>query len=373
MDINYLSWAKNLDDRFFGRDDIRLLWSSSVFEPTAMVIDHLRDFHAKADEYLAVSNAWGHSKLLEAIASRYRVEPANVITTNGASNGIYLTCRAHLKPGDHLIIESPCYEPLRASPAFIGADVSYLERHFPDYLIDLDQLDNLMRPDTRLIILTNLHNPSGTLVDDNQLLEIARITKAKNKNVKIVVDEIYHDFLPEIPHPVATLDDCFITLNSLTKVYGLGLLFCGWIIADNATIKRIRELQVVVEGSNSRLMHSFIAYIFRQLDTYHKRAIEHSKTNLEILSQFLQPLIDKGIISGQFPRYGCIYFPRFPHVDNTEMLVKRLADEYKIFVVPGRYFGQPQHIRIGFGGPTEKLKANLDVFVGAMQKIMASK
>ena len=360
-----------MDDRFLGRDDVRMLWSSSVFEPTAMVMDDLQRFHDNADKYLAVSNAWGHSKLLAAIALRYGVEPSNVITTNGASNGIYLTCRAHLKPGDHVIIESPCYEPLRASPAFIGADISYLERHFPDYWIDLDQLDNLMRPDTRLIILTNLHNPSGTLMDDSQLLEIARVAKAKNKNVKIVVDEIYHDFLPDIPRPVATLDDCFITLNSLTKVYGLGLLFCGWIIADEATIKPIRELQVVVEGSNSRLMHSFITYIFQQLDTYHKRAIEHSKNNLEILSQFLQPLIDKGIITGQFPRYGCIYFPRFPGLDNTDMLVKRLADEYKTFVVPGRYFNQPQHIRIGFGGPTEKLKANLEVFVEAVQKVLA--
>ena len=109
---------------------------------------------------------------------------------NGASNAIYLVCRGYLNKGDHVVIESPVYEPLIATPDFIGCNISYLKRTPPDYRIDLDRLDKLLTPETKMLILTNLHNPSGAHLNNDSLLEIAELAKSRNKNIRILVDEI---------------------------------------------------------------------------------------------------------------------------------------------------------------------------------------
>lgn len=366
MEISYLTWFKNLELQLHNKTDIFPLMSSAVSEPTEMLLADLRQFQEIAPDYINNLNTWGHALLKERLAGRFEAKPANIVITNGASNGIYLTCRALLEKGDHVIIETPCYEPLRASPAYIGADISYIARRPFAYQIDLDELIDLIRPKTKLIIITNLHNPSGALIDNNLLLEMAQAARMKSPDIKIMVDEIYHDFLPQIPKPAAGLDDCFITLSSLTKVYGLGIIHCGWIIAERATTNKILNLQTMVEGSGSRLLESLATFIVEQLDKYHRRSINSILSNLEILSQYLQPLTDKGIIEGQLPEFGCVYFPGLKIGVSTETLVCRLAEKYSVYIVPGKYFNEPTHIRLGFGGPRDKLESALAKFSEAL-------
>jgi aspartate/methionine/tyrosine aminotransferase len=367
MIANYLSWYKDLEVKLYGSTEDHVLLSSAVSEPTGMLQRHLQQFqHRQLSKQLGVSNAWGHPALIKSIAARYGLAEQRVATTNGASNGIYLLCRALLSSNAHVVIESPVYEPLIAAADIVGARISYIKRRPPEYLIDLDDLKSVIKPGTALLFISNLHNPSGALLTDDQLKALARAAQQINPTIKIAVDEVYHDFTFGAQAPAATLDDCFISLNSLTKVYGLGCVHTGWILADRSIIEKIRRLHLLVEGSGAKLLEGYASFIIENLDEYWNRAIELVSNNLQILVQYLKPLVNDGTLSGTIPEYGCIYFPRVAKVDDTQTLVKKLAEKYRVFVVPGHFFGEPKHIRIGFGEKTEKLRTNLERFTGAV-------
>ncbi len=370
MKIDYIAWMKNLDKELFRRDDVYPLLSSAVYPPTEFLMEHLRLFTAEAQSRMDDHYAYGLNRLIENIAIRYGTKPENVFTTNGASNGIYLVCRLLLEKGNHVVIESPVYQPLMAAPDFMGCEISYIKRRPPDCLIDLDELSESIRPDTRLIILANPHNPSGTLLNDDYLLKLSETAKSKNKNIRILIDEIYHDFVPGLPKPAALLDDCFITLNSLTKVYGLGSIHCGWVIAEQEIINKLKRLQIIVEGCGSRLLDSFTSIIIEKLDTYLNRSHKIIADNRKILMEHLKPLYDQNLISGAIPPYGCIYFPKISDLADTAPFAEKLARNYNVLVVPGHYFGEAGYVRIGFGAEPERLKRNARKFVEAVSVVL---
>jgi aspartate/methionine/tyrosine aminotransferase len=368
MNINYLSWFKDLEVRLQDVPDAHLLMSSSICEPTDLLIKHLDQFmHSDLSAVLSVSDAWGYPALEENIVRRYGVLPQNVTTTNGVSNAIYILCRLLLSRDDHVVIESPVYEPLVASPDFIGCRISLLKRRPPDYSVDPDDLKAVVRPNTKLVILSNLHNPSSALLPDDLLIELAGEARNISPDIKVVVDEVYHDFVSRTILPAATLDDCFISLNSLTKAYGLGSLHTGWIIAEPDIVKNIKRLQTLIQGSGAKLLEAFVSVIIANLDEYWERSASVMSENRKLLHKYLKPLFNSGILSGRIPEHGCIYFPRVNGVDNTDELVEDLAENHKVYIVPGRFFGEPGNIRIGFGGKTPKLEQSFSAFVSAMK------
>ncbi len=366
MDDKYLHWMKELEIATTNRSDVHLLLASSVSQPNELLMADLKLFSEQIDTRIPFSNAYGHPLLINAIAKRYGVSYGNVAITNGVSNGIYLICRALLDKGDHVIVETPVYQSLKMVPEMIGAEISFAERGAPDYDLDIEQVINYLKPSTKMILMTNLHNPTGAFTSDDQLLELARAAKGKNPDIKIFVDEIYRDFLPGDISCAYELDDCFISLNSLTKVYGLGIIHQGWLIADEKIINKIKLLQNLVEGAGSRLLESFASLIVENLESYRERALELMRLNAEILSQCLQPIVDKGLIAGMFPQYGCVYFPKVNSISSTDKLVQQLIDQYQIYIVAGKFFDSTDHIRIGFGGESGQSRKSLGRFAEAL-------
>jgi len=371
MRLDFLQWYKDLEYRLRGQPGLHLLLSSAVDEPTELLHKHLKQF---ADEQfesrINVPIFRGHQRLIKNIGKRYNADPENILITRGASNAIYLVCRAFLAKDDHVIIESPAYEPLIASPEFINTKITYLKRRPPDYSFDLNELNSAVTSKTKLVLITNLHNPSGAYLDNDVLLKAATVVKNRNENVKIVVDEIYRDFVPGDSKPIAAFDDCFISLNSLTKVYGLGVIHSGWLIAGRHTISVIKRLQILTEGSGSRFLESLIALIIENLDEYLNRSLEIVSRNREIICQYMKPLFNKEILTGDIPFHGCIYFPRIVGINNTRQLVESMIEKYRIYTVPGHFFGEPGHIRIGFGTKPEIFEKDLQLFVEVIASII---
>lgn len=366
MKTNYLHWYNDLHLELQGRTDAHLLLSSSVSEPTELLRQHVQQFSSqRAASFQHLSPAWEHPALVANIAERYGMDERNIVTTNGVSNGIYLICRALLDEQSHVIIESPVYEPLVASPEFIGSEISYVRRRPPAYQIDPEAISHAVKPHTRLIVVSNPHNPSGACLADDALIAIAAQARAVNPAVMVVVDEVYHDFVADRQPPAAALDNCFVSLNSLTKVYGLGCLHCGWIIAPKDVVAKVRQLQMLVEGSYARLLEAISAYVLARLDQY----LQHSKAAVErnrpLMRECAAVLVDRGILAGSVPDQGCIYFPEVSVGLEANQFPKRLAGEYGVYVVPGRFFGEPRHVRIGFGGPSDSLATSLQHFTEA--------
>jgi histidinol-phosphate/aromatic aminotransferase/cobyric acid decarboxylase-like protein len=115
-----------------------------------------------AELKIAGVNPYGYAELLGALSARYGVPEDNIFTTVGVSLAIFMVCAALLDPGDRILVEKPAYEPLLAAPRLLGPDIVRLERRFEDgYGIDFDRYQRALAGRPKLVVLRNLHNPSG--------------------------------------------------------------------------------------------------------------------------------------------------------------------------------------------------------------------
>jgi aspartate/methionine/tyrosine aminotransferase len=366
--IDYLWEVKQYDAEPLPYRDLA---SSAVVEPTTLMRRHLERFAGDLELRLGLTNAFGLPVLRDLILQRYaaRSTGLDVQLTNGASGAIWLTCQALLQAGDEVIIEHPVYEPLLAIPEYLGAKVRLLPRRLEDdFQVDREQLAALITSSTRLVILTNLHNPSGAFSTPSEMRELATVVRAANASAHILVDET---FLDHVPNRVsaATIDSSFISISGLTKVYGLALLRCGWIMAQSEVIERIRRFWVLVENSGSRLTEALASIVLEHLDDYADHAHEITLRNRALAAAGIAPLIREQCIDGELPRYGTIMFPRVLRMPDSKAFAATLRKEHRILVASGHHFGDPTSIRIGFGRVTKGLAEDLHELAAAIVRL----
>src|SRR5215471_9887795 len=177
-------------------------------------------------------NAYGYRPLVEALARHRQVPPENVVTiSGGTSMANHLAMAALLEHGNEVLIEEPTYEPILATAEYFGAKIRRFGRPFEnEFRIDVDQVARNITPQTRLIILTNLHNPSSVLIDVETLKGIGAL--ARDVGARVLVDEVYLEAIfNSRPRSSFHLGAEFVVTTSLTKGYGLSGLRCGWILA----------------------------------------------------------------------------------------------------------------------------------------------
>src|SRR5439155_23474706 len=188
-------------------------------------------------------NAYGYRPLVEALAAHCYVAPENVVTiSGGTSMANHLAMAVLLEHGDEVLIEQPNYEPLLAVAQYLGAKIKRFPRKFKDgFKIDIVDLEKRTTSRTRLIVLTNLHNPSSALVDEATLRKIGEL--ARSVGARVLVDEVYLEAMFEnAPKSALSLGPEFVAASSLTKGYGLSGLRCGWILAEAELAEKISRL-----------------------------------------------------------------------------------------------------------------------------------
>lgn len=364
MKIDYLTWVKDLYRDFLSIKSDRPyynLTSSSVEAPIEKLKHHIE--LSLTEDALKHSDPWFHTGLTAKIARLEDVRPENIFLTSGGSDAIFLVYRTILEKGDEVIVEHPYYEPLTAIPEYLGAEVKILHRRPEDeFRIDLDDLNSLMSRHTKLIVLTNLHNPTGAHLTKEQLMNVLAAARKINDGVKILVDEVYHRFVDQSAKPAANLDEAFISINSLSKVYGLFMLRCGWITACADFIERARDVFVLLENIGSPLNEAIANTVVEHLDEYAVHSHSVLFQNRKMLNEVIRPLLDEGILKGELPANGCIYFPELAGINNVDGFIRKLMKKQHAYIVPGRFFGSPQHVRMGFGGNSANLKIGLERF-----------
>ena len=108
---------------------------------------------------------------------RYGVAIEQVVAADGTSMANFLAMAALIAPGDEVLVEHPTYEPLLARPPFSARDIRRFERKAADaFRLDPATVETRdVGPNASLIILTNLHNPSGALADEAELRAIGEL------------------------------------------------------------------------------------------------------------------------------------------------------------------------------------------------------
>ena len=334
---------------------------------------------------LTGDNENGYAPLVESIAARYGVLPAQVTTAQGASGANFLVCAALLEPGDDVLVERPGYDPLLGAPRLLGARVVRFDRDPASFALDPDAVRRAMTPRTRLIIVTSPHNPTGVVVDDAALDEVGRIAAAQGAYV--LVDEVYLDAslgVPEVRLKPAATDaqtrlkaeatdtqirlkpdatEVFLTTSSLTKSYGLSGLRCGWILSSAAVAERLQRARDVIDGTGSIVAERLATLAFSQLDRLIARSAALLAVNGPLVREFLHARPELELVE---PRGGTVVFPRLRGVADSSRFAERLLHERETAIVPGRFFEAPAHFRVGFGGETGALLGGLEALNAAL-------
>jgi aspartate/methionine/tyrosine aminotransferase len=315
----------------------------------------LSELRVSLDDLEITDGGYGYQPLIQSIATRYRVAPEQVVTAAGTTFANHLAMAALIKPGDEILFEHPAYEPMLALARYLGAAVKRFSRRFEDeFQIFPEELDRLATPKTRLIVITNLHNPSGVLIDDATMKQIGEI--ARRVGARVLVDEVYMETLFEdSPRTSFHLGEEFVVTSSLTKAFGLSGLRCGWILARPELTKRMWLLNDLFAATPVHAGERLSVVAMQQLETIRARAQQLLDRNRQILNEFLDTRDDLEVVR---PEFGTVMFPRVRH-GTSERLCDLLREKYETSVVPGVFFEMPAHFRIGIAGDTDVLLEGL--------------
>src|SRR5256886_4452392 len=232
-------------------------------------------------------NSYGYRPLVEALAAHCQVDPESVVTiSGGTSMANHLAMAAAIEHGDKVLIEQPTYEPLLAVAEYFGARIKRFSRAFEnEFRIDVEEIAGQITPDTRLVVLTNLHNPSSTLVDEKTLRQIGEL--AQGVGARVLVDEVYLEAMFEAaPRSSVHLGPQFIATTSLTKGYGLSGLRCGWILDEPEVAPRMGLLHDIFGSLAPHPTERLSVVALQKLPKFVARAKGILETNRAVLNNF---------------------------------------------------------------------------------------
>ena len=350
---DYMHFAK------FGADARYRLASSGVAD---CVLDDLQ--LTLDDLALHGPNAGGYAPLRDRVAARYGVDPACVVMPGGGcSFSNHLALSAMLSPGDEVLVEAPTYELLTSTLSYLQARIRTFERIPADgWRLDPERVAAAITPATRVVVLTNRHNPSSTLASPADVRAVAEA--AAKIGARVFIDEVYLELtVGDGPARTAfTADGNIVVSSSLTKAYGVSGLRCGWILAPAPLAQRMSRLNDLFGVHPPHVSERMAVVAFDRLPALRARASAMIDANRAAYREILgrHPRLDQ-VIADQ----GTTVFPRLVEGDG-EALFRRLVADCETSVVPGRFFGAPAHVRIGLGGDPVMTRTGLERVADAL-------
>jgi aspartate/methionine/tyrosine aminotransferase len=309
------------------------------------------------------ASRYRYPPLREAIAGHAGVTPDRVVMADGTSMANMLALSALIAPGDEVVAEHPVYEPMVATAAHLGATIRSFERRAPDFAIDPAAVEQAATERTRVILITNLHNPTGNLADEATLREIGAI--AERVGAYVVVDEVYLDAAMPPQRSSALLGDRFVVTSSLTKCYGLSGIRCGWILAEPELAERIWRLNELFGVAQSHATERLALVAFEHLGEIAFANTALLRRNRALANAFFESRDDLESV----PMTGGITaFPRLLRGD-VDALNRLLRECYDTSIVPGRFFGASDRFRMGIGNPTEIVEVGLERLGAALDSL----
>ncbi len=296
----------------------------------------------------------GTPELRRLIAKRHRTSSKRVLVTTGATEANFLVNASLVHSRDRVLVDVPIYSPLRDVPQGIGAKVIEIARDCDDgWRLDLDRWRKLAGRRARLLVFANLNNPTSTALTRSDLRELADI--AEECDGRVLVDETFRELASEdAPPSVAEFGPRMIALSTVTKVCGLGTLRAGWIVGAPDLLGRFAGVKDYTTGGGSILSQTIATWALSRWDFFLRRAKRILGVNRKIAADALREM---PALLGAVPSGGSVLFPH--STMNVAKLADRLLKRYGTVIAEGRFFGMPDHFRLGLGGDTRDLKRGL--------------
>jgi aspartate/methionine/tyrosine aminotransferase len=301
-------------------------------------------------------NGYGYPPLQQAIAAHHGVDPECVVESAGTSMANHLAMAAIIEPGDEILIEYPAYGPVLDVAHYLEANVRRFSRaEETGWAIDPAEVRRCVTPKTRLIVITNLHNPTSVLTPESVLREIGDI--ARSISALVLVDEVYLDAVYEgTPRTSFHLGPEFVVTSSLTKVYGVSGLRCGWIFAQPDLAWKMRRLNDLYAATPVYPGEVLSVAAFKHLNLLRERARRIVEVDRNLLRGFLA---QQSGVSAVQTDWGTTSFVKLRH-GSADTFLEHLRSEFDTSVVPGRFFEMPDHFRVGMGVDSEMFAEGLN-------------
>jgi aspartate/methionine/tyrosine aminotransferase len=359
-------------ERYYARYEFTTRYMLSSSDCESRTIESLLEL--EPDAHTRLLGTWcgytespGSPELRAAIAGLYeRIDPEEVIVTSCAEEGIFLIYHALLRASDHAVVETPCYESALELARSTRAEVSSWHRRYEDdWAHDLDALERLISPETRMLYINQPHNPTGTLMDRATFERVVDL--ARSRGIVLFSDEVYreleHD--PEDRLPAACdLDERAVSLGSISKSYGLPGLRLGWLVSRDAALReaimRLKDYTTICSSAPSELL---TALALRNRHVLLKRNLGIVRRNLPLLEEFFARHAET--FEWVRPQAGPIGFPLVRGAPDIEIFCERLAG-HGVLLLPGSVYDEPEHVRVGFG------RANLPEALAALESALAT-
>ena len=311
----------------------------------------------------------GSLSLLEGLAGLYeQMKPENIIVTGGAIGANFLVFYSLVERGDTVISLFPAYQQLYSVAKSFGAKVKLLHLHEDDgWLPNLNKLRELIDDSTKLVVINNPHNPTGSLIDTDLLQGICDIVE--DSNAYLLCDESYRGLYVEpnvhVPSAVDLTERAIVT-GSFSKPFSLTGLRLGWIAAQRSVIEECLLHRDYTTISVNVIADALASLALKHVDQIYERNLKIIRTNHRILSEWIA---DEPLIDWVPPKAGSSAFLRYKMNIPSKDLCLRLIQEKGVFLVPGYCFDMEGFIRIGYGCKTETLKVGLSRFRDFLKSI----
>jgi aspartate/methionine/tyrosine aminotransferase len=344
----YLIWAR----RFYGQVAFDLATSGIAPVPCAA----MPAIPLEGADDLAAS--W--TDLCRLIARHNDVGVHEVVPALGTTQAAWLACAALLSPGDEVLIEAPAYEALIRIAEGCGARVRHFAREASEgFALDAERIARAMSPQTRLVVVTNLHNPTGVRAGDDVLREVAQAVAARG--AYLLVDEVYAEFdaLTDAGGVFAgsarKLGANVLAVSSLTKCYGLGPERIGWLLGPEDVIARAGDALLASTGHMPRSYMRTARAAFAELPALAVRTRGLLAGKRERVSAWVA---SKGL-GWSHPAAGLFGFVTVPGAVDLTPVIEAAVMERQVIVAPGAFFGVPGGFRLAWSIASDRLDEGL--------------
>ena len=288
-----------------------------------------------------------------------KVPTENILATNGATGANHLVLYGLIEPGDHVIAEYPSYQQLYDIPRSLGAEIEFWHIYESEnWYPRLNELRQMIRPNTKMICLNNANNPTGTTLNRAFLEEVIQL--ARTVGAYVLVDEVY---LPlddsEDYAPIVDLYEKGISTNSLSKAYSVPGVRLGWVATQDKALadefRKYRDYTMICCGVFDDALGTLV---LKHRDKVLARNKEIVTNNLQILREWVE---NEPLVSMIYPKAVSTSFVKFEELDpaQTEEFCVALLKNKGVLLVPGNRFDLPGYARLGYCTNEKTLRKGL--------------
>ena len=358
---------------YFSRWEFKARYHMTASDVQSMTLQDLlgmasREQHQEFyDSWLGYTETWGNPELRALIASTYeQLSAENILCFAGAEEGIYTAMRVLLAKDDHAIVVVPNYQAAESIPLDICAVSGVPLQPEKGWDLDLDDVAAAIRPNTKLVSINFPNNPTGKIISEAVLAGLIEL--CEKNGLYLFSDEVYRllelDAAKRLVQ-VADIYDKGISLNVMSKAYGLPGLRIGWLACrDTDLLQRCERYKHYLSICNGAPSEALAMIGLQNRETILERNRALLRRNLAELDHFFRDY--PHLFDWAPPDGSCVAYPRYTGPGSVESMCESLVHDYGVLLLPASIYrsellpAPTDRFRIGFG--REHISDGLRVF-----------